>query len=340
MGLIYNKEGDNHFLSILSQSKIADELMIASPFCFPDFSFFAYEIFKAGSIKKLTFITTLKQEEVYRKVASLISLIKEMNRVGIEVRMFIDNSLHGKVYIFKKVGTPISAVITSANLTKNGMTTNHEWGYQIDDYETIIFLEKQLLSEVKSELQTEALEILNKRIKEKPEIMVQKPETIELDDVLLGCQISYSTRFFVKPLGVTDDPVYDGDFSDEDKQYFSRRPNAVRIGDILIAYGVGSRKIISAFKVLSESIFTGNPDDRWKWYVKVQNLTPNMGKIWMKRDLFIMEIAAHYYEKYSLNVTANGNTNLNGLKRQNDKIRLADCFGRYLYSKVVIEDTL
>lgn len=340
MNLIYNNSERKHLDVILSFASPADELVIASPFCFPDFSGFASELSKTGSVKKIVFITTLKPEEAYRKVVSLISFKDEMMDVGIKARILIDNSLHGKVYIFKKEGNPFSAIITSANLTKNGMISNHEWGYQIDDFDEIVSLERQLLDDAKSEIRSEALKILHERIKAKPETIAPKPETIELDDVLLGSQIPYNKRFFVKPVGVTEEPIYGGDFSNEERQYFSRRPKAVRIGDLLIAYGVGSRKIISVFEVISDAISTGNPDDRWKWYVNVRNLTPNMGKNWMNRNLYVMSIAAHYYEKYSLRVTANGNTNLNGLKRKNDKIRLTDGFGRYLYSKVVMEDSI
>lgn len=341
MGLIYNKYGDDHFRSILLQSKNADELVIASPFCFSDFSGFATDISNAGSINRITLITTLKNEEAHTKVSSLLSFRDEMERVGIEWRVLIDKSLHGKVYIFKKNANPISAVITSANLTNNGMRSNHEWGYMINDKEEITSLEIQILSDAKYELSSKTLEELNIRVKSiNDEAPVTKPETIEIDDILFGTTVPEGKRFFIKPIGSLGAPVYDGDFSNEDMQFFSRRPNAVRVGDILIAYGVGSRKIISAFEVTSETLSTGNEKDRWKWYRMVKCLTPRLGKEWMNRSLYVMSIASQYYEKYSLLVTANGNNSLNGLKSHNDKIQLTDNFGRYLYSKVVAEDSI
>lgn len=342
MGLIYNNNnGDDHYRSILLRSKNADELVIASPFCFSDFSGFAAEISKGRSINRITLITTLKNEEAHAKVSSLLSFRDEMEGVGIEWRVLIDKSLHGKVYIFKENAHPISAIITSANLTNNGMRSNHEWGYLINNKEEITSLEIQMLSDAKYELSSKTLEELNTRVKTTSnESSETNPETIEIDDILIGTTVQNGKKIFIKPIGSSGSPVYDGDFSNENMQFFSRRPNAVSVGDILIAYGVGSRKIISAYEVTSETLSTGNEKDRWKWYRMVKCLTPKLGKEWMNRSLYVMSIASQYYEKYSLNVTANGKPNLNGLKMKNDKIRLTDDFGRYLYSKVIIEDSL
>lgn len=339
MRLINNVAGKNHIDVILSQLSNSDELVIASPFCFSDFSGFATDISNAGSINRITLITTLKNEEAHKKVSSLLSFRDEMERVGIEWRVLIDKSLHGKVYVFKKNANPVSAIITSANLTNNGMRSNHEWGYMINNKEEISSLEIQILSDAKYELSSKTLEELNTRVKTTNiEGPVTNPEAIEIDDILIGTTVPDGKRIFIKPIGSSGSPIYDGDFSNENMQFFSRRPNAVRVGDILIAYGVGSRKIISAFEVTSETLSTGNEKDRWKWYRKVKCLTPKLGREWMNRSLYVMSIASQYYEKYSLLVTANGNNSLNGLKSHNDKIQLADNFGRYLYSKVVVED--
>lgn len=340
MSLIFNNKDNSHLGSILSLSMDADELVIASPFCFADFSFFATEVSKAGPINKITLITTLKNEEAYTKVPSLVSFRNEMEKAGIQWRVLIDESLHGKVYVFKKDAKPITAIITSANLTNNGMRTNHEWGYRIVDRNEIASIERQILSDATFELLADVIEELNKRVTKNHKTFVNNPATIEIDDILIRTTVPKGKRIFVKPVGTLSTPVYDGDFSNEGRQFFSRYPKAVRVGDILITYGVGSRKIISAFEVLSEAISTENPSDRWKWYVKVKNLTPNMGKVWMDRNLFIMSIANSYYKTYTSKLTANGNANLNGLKIGNDKIQLTYGFGRFLYSKVVAEDSL
>ena len=112
-------------------------------------------------------------------------------------------------------------------------------------------------------------------------------------------------------------------------------PKAVRVGDILITYAVGARKIISVFKVMSSPKHTNIPNDRWPWFVEVNNLTTNLGKTWTKKDLKVMDIAREYAEIYKLPVTQRGGYNLNGLMLGNDKIQLTDKFGRYLFVLVM-----
>ena len=72
------------------------------------------------------------------------------------------------------------------------------------------------------------------------------------------------------------------------------------------------------------------PNERWPWFVEVNNLTTNLGKTWTKKNLKVMDIAREYAEIYKLPVTQRGGYNLNGLMLGNDKIQLTDEFGRYL----------
>ena len=116
------------------------------------------------------------------------------------------------------------------------------------------------------------------------------------------------------------------------KQHFAnRKPKAVRVGDILITYAVGARKIISVFKVMSSPKHTNIPNDRWPWFVEANNLTTNLGKTWAKKSLMVMNVAREYAEIYKLPVTQHGGYNLNGPMHGNDKIQLPDKFGRYLF---------
>lgn len=56
--------------------------------------------------------------------------------------------------------------------------------------------------------------------------------TINISDIIVsnkyGCNIVPDTRIFLKPIGHTKDPVYDGDYSGESEQFFARQPRAVR----------------------------------------------------------------------------------------------------------------
>ena len=61
MQIIENSSCHNHYDCLLDLCKQADELVIASPFCFPNFERFVSNVSKEASTRKITFITTMKK---------------------------------------------------------------------------------------------------------------------------------------------------------------------------------------------------------------------------------------------------------------------------------------
>lgn len=335
MQIIENSSCHNHYDCLLDLCKQADELVIASPFCFPNFETFVSNVSKEDATRKITFITTMKNDEVVEKIDSLLFFRKAMKEYGIDWQIRIDNMLHGKVYILKNNDAPFAVIITSANLTQHGLRQNHEWGCIVEDAKAIGCMEKQLLVDADIELTSEKLELIKKRADKTCEEGWKKvkQQEIQIDDILRLPQIPNGTRFFIKPFGSNNHKFFEGDYSEKfQKQHFAnRKPKAVRVGDILITYAVGARKIISVFKVMSSPKHTNMPNDRWPWFVEANNLTTNLGKAWAKKSLMVMNIAREYAEIYKLPVTQRGGYNLNGLMLGNDKIQLTDEFGMYLF---------
>lgn len=103
MQIIENSSCHNHYDCLLDLCKQADELVIASPFCFPNFETFVSNVSKEDSTRKITFITTMKNDEVVGKIDSLLSFRKAMKEHGIDWQIRIDNMLHGKVYILSLI---------------------------------------------------------------------------------------------------------------------------------------------------------------------------------------------------------------------------------------------
>ncbi len=343
MELVNNTQNNSHYDVLMALARESDELIVASPFCFNDFRPFADDLAGNSDIRSVTFITTLKQDELLSKIEALMSFSTEMASHMIDWKIYIDNRLHGKVYIFRKFGHYTGAIITSANITCKGQKTNHEWGCLTRERNQIESLYRQLIDDTEYEADRNKLEMIMKRVedyRQNHEIpgQVQVPE-IDIDDIVHHVDIPAGTRFFIKPIGSAENKVYKGDYSNENEQHFSKRcPQSVKEGDILIAYGVGSRKVISAFQVLSGPYHTGKPDDRWPWYFEVRNLTPELGGNWPYKNLFITDIVRKYVESFDLPVTKNGKKNLNGLRYGSDKIQLTDEFGRYLFQKVCEEN--
>lgn len=333
MQILNNSSDTNHAKRILGLCKDANELVIASPFCFPNFDAFVSDITKDGSIRKITFITTMKKEEAVEKIEALLSFRTAIEEHGIDWQIRIDNTLHGKVYIFKKNNTPFAAIITSANLTQHGLELNNEWGCLIEDAKAIDGVEKQLLADADIELTSKKLALIKERADKvcKEGWKKEKPQAIQIDDILRLPTKPSGARYFIKPIGSIDNKVRFLTDKDFKEQHFAKRPKAVCIGDILITYAVGARKIISVFQVTSQAKKTNIQNDRWPWYLEVKNLAKRLGETWSEKSLIVTDIARLYAEKYDKPVTQRGGYNLNGLMQGNDKIQLTDEFGKYLF---------
>lgn len=341
MEILSNSTTTNHGEVFVSLCRKADEIVMASPFCYSDFTDFADTIASFSDIHRVVFVTSLKTEEVVRKIDALISFRNEMKRINVQWELRADNHLHGKIYIFKNSGQPFAGIITSANLTNNGMAANHEWGCLIEDEKLLEGIEQQVLKDAPDCLTDNMLDEIKKRAMKKfPEGVKNEPsKVIEIDDILHPYRLSKETKVFIKPIGVSNNPIYEGDFSkkEDSYMYFSKkRPSSVSVGDILIAYAVGGRKIMGVYKVTSEPMWDEDGDPRWPWYVESENLTPELSNCkWTETDLWVTGIANRYAETYNKPVTHNGGMNLGALNYGSDKIRLDDEYGQYLLSKVM-----
>lgn len=83
MTIISNSLNNNHGETFVDLCQRSDELVVVSPFCYPDFSAFADVLDSSGRIQKIVFVTTLKTDEVVGKIDSLLSFRDEMNRIKV-----------------------------------------------------------------------------------------------------------------------------------------------------------------------------------------------------------------------------------------------------------------
>ncbi|WP_304581506.1 restriction endonuclease PLD domain-containing protein [uncultured Alistipes sp.] len=344
MYIVDNITKNNHYSVIENLASSADEIILVSPFCVSDFDNFLNQVISSCSLKSMTFMTTLKRNEIADKTQSLLSFKRMATKYGIQNSILINNSLHGKIYIFKSNGVPLNALVTSANATHNGFFRNHEWGCCFDDKDQIDNLEKMIIHTAEYELTDNMLNDVKYRVdshkQQYPTAPQILPPAININDIIASSRfnlnITPNTRIFLKPIGHTEDPVFDGNYSEETKQYFAKRPKIVRNDDLLISYGVGSRKIISVFQVLSNT--PSNSEDtnsRWPWSVEVKNLTPKFAKVWFDKNLYITNLARDYVDIYDLPITNNGGKTLGALQWGTDKIQLTQDFGTELLSLVM-----
>lgn len=342
MTIINNRTVNNHESKLLSCFKSADEVIIVSPFLAKSFKFFGFA--KNKHLKKITLITTLKND--YNDQQCKINFFKNLFEFGkkevIDIEILIDNSLHGKIYIFKKENDFINAIITSANFTSNGLKLNNEWGIEINDSTRIEEIANDLISNIVLEpISATKLIDIEAEFNSIPPPTQKVVSSLKLVDNLKlknnPLEISGKSTFWLKPIGATKNFIsLNEKFSDPYHDlYFARNPKSVKIGDILIAYAVGYKKVLSIFRVSSSVKYSTNPKDRWHYFVSGENLTRYYGNEWNKHIVHISDEKHYFIIQTKMNATPSGKNTYGTLQRGGDKLKITNEFGNYLTNKIV-----
>jgi hypothetical protein len=355
MEIINNLTSKNHFKRISKLFSKSSKTIIASPYLMSDFTDFLNSVSILPN-SKIELITTLQPNSIEQigKINSLLSFCRHpsIHENNIDLKISINNKLHGKVYFFK-IGNTRKAIISSANFTQNGLAKNHEWGIEISEENQIEIIKNDLMNSIEKEGLTltelknmkEACDIFQEKVK----IPNQK---IQLNLIsLIPTETSFTefpetTKFWLKPVGVTGEPILEGRKFEslERKLNFStkKRPN-INIGDILICYGVGAKQILSVYRVEElpalETIDELNKEprkERWAWYVIGKNLTPNFGREWWKHNLNAFGLVEDFKQiNPNISITNVGGNTLGGLNFGSDKLFLKREFAEFIIEKVI-----
>lgn len=355
MKVINNLSAENHYSTVTKLLKESAEITIASPYLMADFTEFlnTNDIKKDAKVKLITTLQTNSIEQI-DKMKSLMSFVNhpKIAENNISVSVSLNNKLHGKVYIFNDENLTC-AIISSANFTNNGLVGKHEWGVQITDKEAI----KQILQDLentieRSDLTSIELNNLSEAAQKFAENEMIPNQKIKLDLISLLptteniFSLPSTTNYWLKPVGVTENPIPIGQkFSALNQRLnFSKgRPNSVKIGDLLICYGVGTTQILSIYRVATAPIKVTQAEinneswlERWPWYVNSENLTPNFGNEWWKHGLNPFRLMdAFKLQNPNVPITAVGGHSLGAINQGKDKLNLSREFAEFLIQKVV-----
>jgi hypothetical protein len=295
MQVINNQTRINHQAKLLDSWQESDNITIVSPYLSSNFDFFPFE--KIKHIDSLTLLTTLKSknDDQRNKVNFFRQLLNFGKNENIDIKILIDNSLHGKLYINQKNNIFTNAIITSANFTSNGLRINNEWGIIIEEHDVIKDIVTELYGNIIHEPITEDLvKEFEEFIKSNP-----KPDIQPKDDLDLSKNLKLqpnplnnpdNINYWLKPIGSKTEMInwetrYDK--IDTDLHFSDKKPSGVKQGDILITYAVGHKNILSIYRVTSDVRNTGKATDRWPYFVVGKNLTPYYGKEWNKYSITI-----------------------------------------------------
>lgn len=226
---LINNTSTSHLSVLKDLLSISDDVLIASPFCYTDFTEFA-DVVASSGVKRVRFVTTLKEDEVVGKIDALRSFCYEMKRIDVEWQLMFDNKLHGKVYVFRKNGNAKAAIISTANLTRNGMELNHEWGVRIDEAQMIDEVEMGVLAGVEFQLTEEQVRaIIEQAHKEHPDgVEKVKKQVVDIANIIMPLTVADGVRIFIKPYGSSESKVFKGDFSHEKRMYFFKEISTSR----------------------------------------------------------------------------------------------------------------
>ncbi len=351
---------DNHSTRLKQLFGESDAVILTSPFLMSDFADFLGEI-NFSQLNKFHLITTLspKSFDQIKKISSLVSLVDfpDIRDKNVDCQISLNNKLHGKIYIFKKSGSYISAIISSANFTDSGLSRNHEWGVEITDKEEIESLEISIINSIEfSNLTADEIHRMqlaaNKFLESQPQTEAREID-LNLTDLLASpnwtSQLDTTINYWLKPIGVTGDPIEEGDpfnsvnVGKGDLNFSKLRPTGVKPNDILIAYGVGTTKILSIYRVTSFPEYVTTEDikqidwyERWPWYVSGINLTPVFGGNWWTHNLYINGLKEQFLRaNKDGEITAVGGKTLGGLNFGKDKLKLSSGFAKFIIDKVV-----
>lgn len=362
-----NSSGRTHAERLADLLVGAEEALLVSPFVFDDFEPWVRSV-DFTTLRGLTLVTTLapRGDDQLRKPAALLSLIRALrtHAPATRVRIQLDERLHGKIYLAGRVGRMERGIVTSANLTRSGLHSNHEWGFYTEDLAVLEELRRQVDATVEyPELSEELLEYMLLCVdsyerangtSSRPDIDVglkhalsRAPRRMSVNDVL-AAGVS-QRRVFLKPWGTAAEPLRKADRepfdSLEEDLSFPKRPEPrdVRSGDIVIVFATGDRSVVSVYRVLREASERSADEQardpiaaRWPWFVKAQNVTPGLGGRWWEVDLTIDALLEGFHDEMPDAPVSNaGGTGLGTFGFGAGRLRLSDDFGEYALRRLL-----
>ena len=349
--IINNLSAINHGNQISELIRASDEITIASPYLLPDFEKYLSEL-NWNISQSLHLITTLvpESEDQIRKIKSLQSLVLYTSKQKVVCRVSIDNSLHGKVYIFRKRGHFTAALISSANMTTNGMKNLHEWGVLIGDPAIVEQVYDQVISSIEFQNINHS-DILDMYLKMNEYLSQNKlPKatkiSLNLSSMINGrpaMRLGKSTKYWLKPVGHALEHVNPKELYNQSIRQlrFSKvEPTDVRLGDILIAFAVGSGKILSVFKVMSKPSYT-NDGDRWPWYVDALNLTSEYGSNWWSNNLSKEYLKGQFQKQFpNEKIKPSGTQGFGAFNWGKDRLLISSEFGSFIIDEVLAKSAI
>ncbi|MBD5520037.1 MAG: NgoFVII family restriction endonuclease [Lachnospiraceae bacterium] len=339
VSILSNCDEYNHYNFLTKYSKMADRIIIVSPFLAADISQMLSDM---PTIKCVELYTNL---DGYGMAINVLPAIRELYEYckdkEISVSVKYNNRLHGKVYLLYKGNEGKGCIITSGNFTNNGLKSNHEYGVFIDNESMQGEIREQIYSLNCSELSYEEILDLNVKANEftKKNSIVKIPVFKASDYIRNRVIMPDNCRFFLKPLGNRNRPVGEGYTIIEDNDIgFSKEPSSISKGDILICHGVKVGNVLGCCKVLEDEVKKGTAfdGDRWNWKLTTSCISEKYSKHWWDYDIKTSDLVDEYnrIKGTEEHITVVGGDTVNALKFGHQYIEITRAFAQFIMDSI------
>ena len=362
--LVTNNETSHLDELIKLFSEDTKHIIITSPFLAKNMSSILDNI-NFQKIETFELITTFKpkDKEQLTKPFSIKQIFDyfKNNNIKTELKIHISNELHGKAYISKRTKQN-AAIVTSANLTTNGLTKNKEWGILTEDNRIIDKLENEIFESI--EYCDLTYNQICKAVLFAKQYESEHPDWIAMPDIFSDILESvYSvddknnsnTQYFLKPIGTSEYPINIEDKTDyshtHENLHFSKKgiPKSIRKGDCVIVYAIPAGAVVSYYKVTGgaqkstlNEIKLEPWKERWPWFVESRNISPRYGEVWWRHNIKYKDLLKEFLNKHpETPATYAGGRTLGTLNFGSDNVHITKEFGEFLISKInsQIEET-
>ena len=141
--------------------------------------------------------------------------------------------------------------------------------------------------------------------------------------------------YHIKPLGSKNEIIReDADFTSFTRTInFSKRPASIRRGDFLIAYAVGSQKIITVYRVESK-LLEDKENSRYPYCFRCLNVIPKYSKNWSQNNLYLNDLIKTFNELYPEKNVTTTKKDLNALRFGHSSLILNMNFAKFVIEKM------
>lgn len=352
----------DHFTLLRQLMTRADASLLVAPFLYADFAGLFDGLALRG--KELELITSAKprgNDQLAKPFALRSFGSVARGATGQWPAIHLNNNLHSKLYLFRHGGRPFAAVVSSANLTHAGLSTNHETGLLVADPALLRGLEEQARRGLEYvHLAEHQIDRMCMAAEEYRKLYGQAEGDIDvgLDNILnryavpaagnRNTRLTSTARYFIKVSGTRDHPILPASREPWNEPYgkldFAKSPDkAIVIGDCLLEVAVGGQCFLSYHACASEpherteQEKQSNPSHkRWPYYVYGNNLSLHYGQLWFEAPIGVDDTVEEFKRRYpELHVTQAGGDHLKGaIQMGNSYFQVTREFGEFVRQKI------